>query len=80
MELDKYADIAKKSPDDSELRADLIQVRAIITCPSCEYRKVFRNQYLRKDMELMIVALKVFDWLTCNRCGELLFLNLEYII
>lgn len=58
----------------------IIQVRAIMTCPSCQWRKAFKNNFHRKDIEMMIVALKVFDWLTCPRCGELIDLNLEYDI
>jgi len=80
MESHDSSNVGKKSPSGSERAADLIQVRAVITCPSCEYRKVFRNEYYRRDLELMVVALKVFDWLTCTRCGELLLLNLEYKI
>jgi len=80
METRDGSNIRKKSSSGSEQPPDLIQVRAVITCPSCEYRKVFRNEYYRRDLELMVVALKVFDWLTCTRCGELLLLNLEYKI
>jgi len=69
-----------KSPSVSERQPDLITVRASITCPRCDYSKKFRNQFYRRDLELMVVALKVFDWLTCTRCGELLDLNLEYEI
>lgn len=57
---------------------DLIQVRAILTCPNGDYNKRFKNQFLRKDLELLIVTLKVFDWLTCGKCGELLKLDLEF--
>ena len=80
MESYNGSNMGKKSSSGSERAPDVIQVRAVITCPSCEYKKVFRNEYSRRDVELMIVALKVFDWLTCNRCGELLNLNLEYKI
>ncbi|MHA1149142.1 MAG: hypothetical protein ACTSR8_12960 [Promethearchaeota archaeon] len=58
----------------------IIQVRAIMTCPNCQWRKAFKNSFHRKDIEMMVVALKVFDWLTCPRCGELIDLNLEYNI
>lgn len=64
----------------TERSPDSIKVRAIISCPTCSYKKSFRNQFLRKDMELMTVALKVFDWLVCDKCGELLSLNLEFEI
>lgn len=71
---------AAKSLNDSERVKSLIQVRATISCPTCEYRRKFKNQFQRKDIELMVVALKVFDWLTCNHCGELLWLDLEFQI
>ena len=59
---------------------DVIKVRAIISCPSGDYKKIFKNQFPRKDIELQVVALKIFDFLTCSKCGELLDLNLEFEI
>lgn len=70
---------AETSFDDSE-KEDLIKVRAIISCPSGDYQKKFRNQFPRKDLELMVVAFKIFDFMTCSKCGELLNLNLEFEI
>ena len=64
---------------DSE-REDVIKVRAIISCPSGDYKKKFRNEFPRKDLELMVVAFKIFDFMTCSKCGELLNLNLEFEI
>jgi hypothetical protein len=64
----------------SENRDDIIKVRAIISCPTCEYVKKFRNQFPRNELELMVVTLKIFDWLCCNKCGELLNLTLEFNI
>ena len=78
MEMD--SNTSEKSPGGPERAPDLIIVRANITCPRCDYGKKFKNQFYRRDLELMVVALKVFDWLTCTRCGELLDLNLEYEI
>ena len=59
---------------------DIINVRAIISCPSGDYQKKFKNRFPRKDVELQVVALKIFDFLTCSKCGELLDLNLEFEI
>ena len=59
---------------------DVIKVRAIISCPSGDYQKKFKNQFPRKDIELMTVIFKVFDFMTCSKCGELLNLNLEFEI
>ena len=64
---------------DSE-RDDIIKVRALISCPSGDYKKKFKNQFPRKDLELMVVAFKIFDFMTCSKCGELLNLNLEFEI
>ena len=79
MEIDNVQNNGKESVDSSE-SSDLIKVRAIITCPNGDYKKTFRNQFLRKEMEMMVVSFKVFDWLTCNKCGELLKLDLEFNI
>lgn len=64
--------------EESSKHDEPIQVRAIISCSNCGYKKKFRNQFLRKELELLIVAVKVFDWLTCNKCGDLLKLDLEF--
>ena len=65
---------------DSPEMEDIINVRAIISCPSGDYQKKFKNRFPRKDMEMTVVALKIFDFLTCSKCGELLNLNLEFEI
>ena len=77
MEIDNTKESSKTSVSASE-KNELIKVRAIISCPNCNYKKKFRNQFLRKEIELMVVSLKVFDWLTCSKCGDLLKLDLEF--
>jgi hypothetical protein len=79
MEIEMNNNAAETSFDDSE-RDDIIKVRAIISCPSGDYKKKFRNQFPRKDLELMVVAFKIFDFMTCSKCGELLNLNIEFEI
>jgi len=77
MEIDNTKTSSKKSMDGSK-SDDLINVRAIISCPSCGYKKKFKNQFLRKNLELLTVAVKVFDYITCNKCGDLIKLDLEF--
>ncbi|MFX0011166.1 MAG: hypothetical protein ACFE9R_12680 [Candidatus Hermodarchaeota archaeon] len=79
MEIEMNNNATETSFSDSE-REDVIKVRAIISCPSGDYKKKFRNQFPRKDLELMVVAFKIFDFMTCSKCGELLNLNLEFEI
>ncbi len=79
MEIDNTKNGSGESINGS-VSTDLIKVRAVITCPNGDYKKKFRNQFLRKEIEMMIVSFKVFDWLTCNKCGELLQLHLEFNI
>ena len=74
MEIDNSQEKGIEATEDRSL----IKVRALITCPNGDYNKKFRNQFLRKDMEMMVVSLKIFDWLTCYKCGELLKLDLEF--
>lgn len=64
----------------SESNDNLIKVRAIISCPTCTYKKKFKNQFAREDLELMVVTLKIFDWMVCSTCGDLLNLTLEFDI
>ncbi len=79
MEIDNTKNGSRESIYGS-VGDELIKVRAIITCPNGDYKKRFRNQFLRKEIALMIPCLLIFDWLTCSKCGELLDLNLEFII
>jgi len=79
MEIDNTKTSSNESLDGSK-HDDLIKVRATISCPNGDYKKIFKNQFLRKEIELIIVSLKCFDWLCCVHCGELLELNLEFII
>ena len=65
---------------EDKLSKDSIEVRAKISCPTCEYHRVFKNQFLRSSVEQMVVSLKIFDWLTCSKCGDLLKLDLEFKI
>ena len=75
MEIDNTKGSSGNSASDS-VATNLIQVRAIISCPNCGYKKKFKNQFPRKDLELLTVAVKVFEWMTCNTCGDLLKLEL----
>ena len=79
MEIDYNKDTIG-TPSKSEVDKSIIKVNAIITCPSCNFKKKFKNQFHQQDLENMVVAIKCLDWLTCNKCGELLNLNLEFEI
>ncbi|MHA1472451.1 MAG: hypothetical protein ACTSQW_05070 [Promethearchaeota archaeon] len=76
MEIDMNNSVAFVNSESE----DVIKVRAIISCPSGDYKKKFKNVFHRKDLELMVVAFKIFDFMTCSKCGELLNLNLEFEI
>jgi DNA-directed RNA polymerase subunit RPC12/RpoP len=76
MEINNTRNNSKESVESSK-HDEPIQVRAVISCPNCGYKKKFRNQFLRKDLELLTVAVKVFDYITCNKCGDLIKLDLE---
>ena len=60
------------------LERETIIVRASISCPKCSYLKTFRNQFKLREIEQMVVALKIFDWMTCSTCKELLNLDLDF--
>lgn len=77
MEINNAQNSSGESAESSN-HDEPIQVRAIISCPTCGYKKKFRNQFLRKDLELLTVAVKVFDYITCNKCGDLIKLDLEF--
>ena len=79
METDSNKSETEKALSKSEIEKDLIKVKAILSCPACSYHKTFKNQFQLKNIENMVVNLKIFDWMTCS-CGELLNLNLEFEI
>ncbi|MFW9782127.1 MAG: hypothetical protein ACFFFB_07575 [Candidatus Heimdallarchaeota archaeon] len=79
MEINNTQNNNKEALDTS-VDDELIQVRAIISCPNGDYKKKFRNQVLRRNLDLLIPSLKIFDWMTCTKCGELLRLDLEFNI
>lgn len=79
MEIENINKSRDKSESASE-HSDLISVRAIISCPNCNYKRKFRNQFPRNQMELLVTCIKIFDWLTCNKCGDLLKLDLEFTV
>jgi hypothetical protein len=79
METEMNNNVTEPSFNELE-RGDVIKVRALISCPSGDYKKKFKNKFPRKDLELMVVAFKIFDFMTCSKCGELLNLNLEFEI
>jgi len=70
----------KKVPVEEELDKDSVSVRAIISCPTCGTKNSFKNRFSLSAIEQMVVSLKIFDWLTCSQCGELLKLDLEFRI
>ncbi len=78
MDIDYNKKPSPESLSGSKKPGSLILVRAIMTCTTCGKEKKFRNQFLRKDFELMVVPLRVFDWMVCNKCGELFRLDLEF--
>ncbi|MHA1107179.1 MAG: hypothetical protein ACTSPN_15910 [Promethearchaeota archaeon] len=76
----EYNKESSNQPITSESSDNPIKVRAIISCPTCTYKKKFKNQFPRKELELLVVTLKIFDWITCPRCGDLINLALEFDI
>ena len=76
-------DINKKNANKTSSRSNdnnLINVRVIISCPTGDYKKKFKNQFPREQMDLFLVSARVFDWMTCPKCGELLNCDFEFNI
>ncbi|MBD3353754.1 MAG: hypothetical protein GF364_19885 [Candidatus Lokiarchaeota archaeon] len=77
--------VNKSNREDSDLRLvsenlKPITARIILTCPTCGYHRRFRNQFTYDKMDLIIVTLKIVDWLTCERCSDILNCQVEYNI
>ena len=62
-----------------EKKGSLIRVKATLACPSCGYSKSFKNQFDRKDLDMLVVSAKVMAWSACD-CGELVDFSLEFEI
>ncbi|MFW9771685.1 MAG: hypothetical protein ACFFBY_02675 [Promethearchaeota archaeon] len=77
MEIDYNEESSGKPLNNPENNESIINVRAILSCPSCGYKKKFKNQFPRDQLELLVVAVKIFDFMTCT-CGELIKLDLEF--
>ncbi|MCP4763494.1 MAG: hypothetical protein GY870_17100 [archaeon] len=58
----------------------LIDAYIFLRCPNCGYSRRFRNQFTADNMELIIVTLKIVDWLSCEKCGDLLHSEFEFHI
>lgn len=82
MEIENLNNGFTGSQKELEGEDGIIKVRVKINCPNstCEYKKSFKNQFHRSNIELLSVSLKCFDWMCCERCGELLDLELEFQI
>lgn len=60
------------------VEAGKIKVKATLECPSCGYKKVFKNAFTRKQLEQLVVAAKVMSWAACPNCEcDLLAFSLE---
>ncbi len=79
MEIDYNNKSNERSSSDLD-NSNLINVRVIISCPNGDYKKKFKNQFPREQMDLFLVSARVFDWMTCPLCGELLNCNFEFNI
>ena len=62
--------------DSSPVDAEKIKVKATLECPSCGFKKSFKNAFSRKQLEQLVVAAKVMSWMACD-CGDLLNFSLE---
>ncbi|HME51882.1 MAG TPA: hypothetical protein VKM55_06675 [Candidatus Lokiarchaeia archaeon] len=61
---------------EAPVEAEKIKVKATLECPSCGYKKTFKNAFSRKQLEQLVVAAKVMSWAACE-CGDLLAFSLE---
>ena len=53
-----------------------IKVKVTLECPSCGFKKSFKNAFTRNQLEQLVVAAKVMSWAACE-CGDLLAFSLE---
>lgn len=78
-EYNKVADAASLLSEEKSENS-YIKVRATVSCLNCGTNKIFKNKFKENNTELMVVSLKIFDWLVCDKCGDLLQLDLEFNI
>jgi hypothetical protein len=51
-----------------------------IRCERCGYSKTYKKEFHREEIELLIVTLKIFEWLTCEICHQLYVFTLTFAI
>lgn len=56
-----------------------IRAKATLACPSCGYKKVYKNVFDRDNLDMLVVSSKVMAWMACD-CGELIEFSLEFDI
>jgi hypothetical protein len=58
----------------------LIAARIAIKCPTCGYKRVFRNSFTSDKIDLVLVTLKIIDWMTCESCSDMYDCDVEFTI
>ncbi|MHA1869947.1 MAG: hypothetical protein ACTSU2_11640 [Promethearchaeota archaeon] len=57
-----------------------IKTTILVKCPNCGYKRKFKNEFTLDKMDLIIVSIKIIDWMTCDRCGSLLNTEVHFTL
>ncbi len=58
----------------------LITAKITLQCPNCHRTRRFRNTFTGDKIDLILVSIKIIDWLSCDDCGFLYNTGIEFEI
>ena len=59
---------------------EIITVKITLRCKNCEYKRIFTNKFTPDNIELILVTLKILNWLTCDSCNTEIKNEVEFVL
>ena len=84
MQISSDDDIKENNRDPMEVSLisngePLITSRISLICPTCSLKRTFKNTFSNDKIDLILVSLKIIDWLSCE-CGDLFSSQIDFEI
>ena len=84
MQISYDGDTEGNNPDPMEVSLisngePLITSRISLICPTCSLKRTFKNIFSCDKIDLVLVSLKIIDWLSCE-CGDLFNSQIDFEI
>ena len=84
MPITSDGNIKENNPDPMDVTLisngePLITSRISLICPTCSLKRTFKNTFSCDKIDLILVSLKIIDWLSCE-CGDLFNSQIDFEI